>query len=145
MYFTCNKFYRAKELVHGDRNIFIKKYDEDAFYTTDLNDVFRCRICATNLLSSNPSPPQFKCDEITEPLVLFCGQAAGCLSGKKKTELLLDIFIHLNSQSDMNVLLTGSFQRRAAIQISGTLDPFLLSLFLAKGEQTKAIQRVHDK
>lgn len=44
-------------MVHGDRNIFIKKYDEDAFYTTDLNDVFRCRICATNLLSSTPSLP----------------------------------------------------------------------------------------
>jgi hypothetical protein len=60
-------------------------------------------------------------------------------------ELLLDTFINLNLRSDMNIVLTGSFRRRAAIQISGPLDRFLLSLFLAKCEQTKTIQRVQNK
>lgn len=59
--------------------------------------------------------------------------AVSCFSGKEAMEQLLDTPIHLSSRSDVNIVLTESFHKKAATLISGSLDPFLLSLFLAKG------------
>jgi hypothetical protein len=79
---------------------------------------------------SLPPPPDFDATKLQSHL--NCGQVGSRYSGKETMELLLDTFIHLNSRSDMNIVFTGPFQRKAAIQISGTLDPFWWIYFLKR-------------